>query len=185
MWKKNIQPWSCLDSLILLYYWVKILNTLKTPFEETMWFTGRHATPLVPLFFGFNTLLTGRHAMSVVIYWSTTNATDLRERFSLSGIFYFTLLPAGFKASLVAGASPSKLARLYADLWNIAPAQLFVWITTIHKIVWWSVLFKGYSWLANEESTFYGIRTLFTIGEHVRSLVLYPFGHRAMWFELN
>ena len=116
--------------------------------------------------------------------WSSIDLPRML-RIWLSGIFYFTLLPAGFKASLVAGASPSKLARLYAYLWNIAPSQLFVWITTIHKIVWWSVLFKGYSWLANEESTFYGIRTHFTIGEHVRSLVLYPFGHRAMWFELN
>ena len=30
----------------------------------------------------------------------TASATDLRERFLLSGIFYLTLLPAGFKASL-------------------------------------------------------------------------------------
>ena len=47
------------------------------------------------------------------------------------------------------------------------------------------VLFKGYSCLANEKSASYGIQTLFTIGEHVRSLMLYPFHHRAMWFELN
>ena len=30
----------------------------------------------------------------------TASATDLREHFLLSGIFYLTLLPAGFKASL-------------------------------------------------------------------------------------
>ena len=56
----------------------------------------------------------------------TLRATDLRERFLLSGIFYLTLLPAGFKASLGAGSSTSKLAGLHADLRNIVPAQLFV-----------------------------------------------------------
>ena len=38
-----------------------------------------------------------------------------------------------FNASLRAGSSTSKVAGLHADLWNIAPARLFVWITTIHK----------------------------------------------------
>ena len=32
-----------------------------------------------------------------------------------------------------AGSSTSKLARLHVDFWNIAPIQLFVWITAIHK----------------------------------------------------
>ena len=50
------------------------------------------------------------------------SATDLRERFLLSGIFYHTLLPAFFKASLGAGSSTSRLAGLHADLWNIAPS---------------------------------------------------------------
>ena len=57
------------------------LSKLKTPFGETLWLTGRYATPLVTLYFG------------------TASATDLRERFLLSGVFYLTLLPAGFKAS--------------------------------------------------------------------------------------
>ena len=39
--------------------------------------------------------------------------------------------------------------------------------------------------LHNEESTSYGILTLFGIGEHARSLMLYPFGHRAMQSEIN
>ena len=43
------------------------------------------------------------------------------------------LLPAVFKASLGAGSSTSKLAGLHADLWNIAPTRLFVWMTAIHK----------------------------------------------------
>ena len=49
---------------------------------------GRHATPLVTLFFG------------------TASATDLRERFLLSGVFYLTLHPAGFKASSEPAVQP-------------------------------------------------------------------------------
>ena len=32
----------------------------------------------------------------------------------------------------------------------------------------------------NEKSASYRIFTLFAIGEHARSLMLYPFGHRAL-----
>ena len=38
--------------------------------------------------------------------------------------------------------------------------------------------------LSNEESVSYRIWTLFAIGEHARSLMLYPFGHRAMRTEV-
>ena len=55
----------------------------------------------------------------------TTSATNLREHFLLSGVFY---LPAGFKAFLGASSSTSKLAGLHTDLRNIALARLFVWI---------------------------------------------------------
>ena len=51
---------------------------------------------------------------------------DLREDFLLSDVFYLTLLPAGFKASLGAGSSTPKLAGLHDDLQNIAPVRLFV-----------------------------------------------------------
>ena len=50
----------------------------------------------------------------------------MKERFLLSGVFYLALLPAGFKASLEAGSSTSKLAGHHADLRNIVPARLFV-----------------------------------------------------------
>ena len=63
----------------------------------------------------------------------TASATDLRERFLLSGVFYLALLPAVFKASLGAGSSTSRLAGLHGDLRTITPARLFVWITAIHK----------------------------------------------------
>ena len=56
----------------------------------------------------------------------TASATDFRERFLLSGVFYLTLLPDGFKASLGANSSTSKSAGLHADLQNIAPTLLFV-----------------------------------------------------------
>ena len=60
------------------------------------------------------------------VHLVTVSATDLRERFLLSGVFYLTFHPAGFKASLGAGSSTSRLARLHADLRNIAPVRLFV-----------------------------------------------------------
>ena len=83
--------------------------------------------------------LSGHYAMPLVISYFppthpfTASATDLKQRFLLSDVFYLTLLPTFFKASLGAGSSTSNLARLPADLRNIVPAQLFVWITAIHK----------------------------------------------------
>ena len=52
---------------------------------------------------------------------------------------FFTLHSCCFHGSLGADSSTSKLAGLYANLWNIAPIRLFVWITKIHKrgMVWW------------------------------------------------
>ena len=51
---------------------------------------------------------------------SGPSAADLRER------FYLTLHTVGFKASLGAGSSTSKLAGLHADLRKIAPVRLLV-----------------------------------------------------------
>ena len=39
-------------------------------------------------------LLTGHYIMPLVTWWFTTSATDLREHFLLSDIFYLALLPA-------------------------------------------------------------------------------------------
>ena len=93
--KKKKQAWNYLDNLILLYYWVKNLlvifggfEQIKTPFGETPWLTGRHATSLVTLFFG------------------TTSFKDLRERFLLLAFIYLTLLPTGFKAFLGPAVQP-------------------------------------------------------------------------------
>ena len=46
----------------------------------------------------------------------TASTTDLKGRFLLAGLFYLTLIPAGFEPSLGAGSSISKLAGLHADL---------------------------------------------------------------------
>ena len=72
------------------------------------------------------------YAKLVVTWWSTTSDSHLREHFLLSGLFYLHsfLLFHGFAG---AGSLTSKLARFYADLRNIAPARLFVWITAIHN----------------------------------------------------
>ena len=47
------------------------------------------------------------------------------ELFLPSGVFYIALLPA-FESFPGADSSTSKLPGLHADLWNIAPVQLFV-----------------------------------------------------------
>ena len=108
------------------------LEQSKISFGETPWLIACHATPLVTLLFGITILLTGRHCMPVVIYHECHGFE--RTIFTLM-IFYLALLPAGFKASLGAFSSTSRLTGLRADLWNIAPVRLFVWTTTIHKRV--------------------------------------------------
>ena len=60
-----------------------------------MLLTGCHDTPLVTSCFHFNSpvLLAGCNTMPLVTSWFTACAANLRERFSLSGIFYLALLP--------------------------------------------------------------------------------------------
>ena len=60
-----------------------------------------NVTPLSTLFFYYHhvTYRTPCHAGGHLVTF-TVSATDLRERFSLSGVFYFTLFSASFKASL-------------------------------------------------------------------------------------
>ena len=66
---KNERAWNCLDNLIYITTKLKGIFPArpKIPFAETLWLTGRHATPLVTLFFIITMLLTGRNAMPVVI----------------------------------------------------------------------------------------------------------------------
>ena len=92
-----------------------------------------------------------------------------------------------FQALPRIGCSTSKLAGLHADLRNIAPVQLFVWITTIHKrdVVVGSIYGLWLAGLSNEESASYSIWTLFTLIEHAKSLMFYLFGHRTKHAVLN
>ena len=118
-------------------------------------------------------LLTRYFVTPVVIKWSSTSATDLRQRFLLSGVF----LPF----------IPSCLTFHHADLRNIHPAGLFVWFTALHKRLICGrfylrlrvgqsgdIKFHGELILPNihfEIFTSYGIWILFAIGEHVTRLL--------------
>ena len=70
-------------------------------------------------FFSFSTLLVFVSSDVFIVFFTlcvvTASATDLRERFLHSDIFYLTLLPAVFKASPRSGSSTLKLAVLHAD----------------------------------------------------------------------
>ena len=115
--------------------------------------------------------------------WSSSDLTQVLriwEHFLLSGVFYLTLLPASFKASLGGGSSTSRLAGLPADLWNIAPAWLFVWITTTYKRGIDSRFVYGL-WLVGyvKNLLLTGFELSSRQAKHARSLVFYPFGHRA------
>ena len=88
---------------------VKILPAIFTGFKqlkkltlgETLWLMGHHATPEVTLFFYYHhvTYRTPCYASGHLVIF-TMSATDLREHFLPSGVFYLLLLPASFKASL-------------------------------------------------------------------------------------
>ena len=135
--KKNKQAWNCLDSLNYLYYWNKSVKKprLKTLLGETLRLTGCHAMRLVTSM----PLVSPCYLQDAMpCQWPSSELQVLQmweSVFYSQVFFYLKLLPAGFKASLGAGSSTSRLAGLHADLWNIALAWLFVWITTIHKIV--------------------------------------------------
>ena len=104
----------------------------------------------------------------------TARATDLRERFLLSGVSYLTLLPASFKASLGAGTSTSKLA------------SPFVWITTIHKKVTLVGVTKGLWLVACVKNLLpTGLELSSWQAEYVGSLMVYPFSHRATQSTIN
>ena len=88
-------------------------------------------------------LPTGQYAMSVVTWWFTASATDLRERFLLSGVFCLALLPA-FSRLPWGRQFNVKVGR--ASCWSSKHSP----IPTIclnhsnpQKVYMWQVLFKG------------------------------------------
>ena len=123
---------------------------IKTPFRRnSVLLTGHHAVPVVTLLLVLPMLpmwhyITSDHQVQHQCYlrdimlrqwWSGDLPRVLRV---WESVFYsqafFTLhsflLLQGFPGT---GSSNSELARLHADLRNIASTQLLVWITTIHK----------------------------------------------------
>ena len=106
-----------------------------------------HAIGLFFFYYHHVTYRTPSHGSGHLVIYHECYGSE-RERLLLSGVFYLTLLPASFKASLGAGSSTSMLAGFLPDLRNIVPARLFVWITTIHKRVILAGLFKGHGWSA-------------------------------------
>ena len=73
---------------------------------------------------------------------------DLREHFLLSGVFYLTLLPAGFKASQGPAVQPQSWQGFMLTFeTKPTPSYLFE-LQQATKGVQWKILFKGYGWLA-------------------------------------
>ena len=102
------------------------------------------------------------------------------------GVFCLTLLPASFKAYLGAGNSTSRLAGLHNDLRNIAPDRLFVWITRIHKRDIHSRFTYGLrlvDYVNNLLLT--GFELSSQQAKHAKSLMFYPFNHRATQSTIN
>ena len=158
----------------------------KPPFGETPWLTGHHVTPLVTLFFTITMLLTGRYIMLVVPWWFTTRATDVRERFLLSGIFLSYTPSCWFWGIPGVGCSTSKSTGLHADIRNITSVLLFVWITAIHKRVMLIGLIYGLRVADHVQNVLLTTLELFLQQvKHVRSLMLDPVGPTALWSVIN
>ena len=112
------------------------LNKSKASFGETPWLTEGHATPLVTSFFVV-TMLLGKpwrmpcHACGHLVIYRESYGF---ERAFLTFRRFKPYTPScWFQSFPGAGSSTSELARLHADLQNIAPARLFPWITAIPK----------------------------------------------------
>ena len=86
-----------------------------------------------------------------------------------------------------AGSSTSKLAGFHADLWNIALAQLFVWIIAIHKssILVGSIYVPKASFevrvLQPWNLPLTGLEPAFLKALCVRSRLSWQIGHRTVW----
>ena len=125
-------------------------KVIKTPFGETQWLTVHHAAPLVNLCF----LLSPCYLQDPMpCQWSVSDFLSWVLRIWES-VFYsqafFTL-----HSFLLVSRPPwdrqfnTNISRV--SFWyfrNIAPAQLFFWITTIHNKIYWSFVCKGYGRVA-------------------------------------
>ena len=144
--KKNKQAWNCPDNLIY--------NTTDVhSYQPTLWRISVLALIFLPKKFLLRKLCDLRDTMprhcslclllppcylqdAMPCHWSSSDLPQVLRIWESgfdSKAFFYLALPVGFKLSLGAISSTSKLAGLHAGLWYIAPARLFVWITTIHK----------------------------------------------------
>ena len=121
----------------------------------------------------------------------TTSVTDLRELFLLSGVF--TLHSCCFQG--FPGSRQFNLKVNRASCWsskhNPSPT-IYLNPQKIYKGRFYLSPRAGQSQIINlykqlvlrnfslEMFASYGVWTLFTIGEHVKSFMFYPFGHRAL-----
>ena len=94
-------------------------------------------------------------------------------------IFYLKLLPAGFKVSLGAGSSTSKLTELHADLRNSPSPTLCLNHKNPQERYRGRFYLKVTAGWLMKNLPLMGFKLLSWIGKHVRSLILYLFDHRA------
>ena len=114
---------------MVCWLWATQLGHLWLPTPHCVvpaWLTGHHVTPFVTYRTLCHTI--GHQLLHIQLCYHRCCRFE-RAFFYSQAFFYFTLLPAFFKASPGASSSTSRLAGLHADLWNIVPAQLFAWIT--------------------------------------------------------
>ena len=144
-----------------------------------------HAKGQFVFYYHHVTYRTSCHASGHLVIF-TLSATDLRGHFLFSGVFYLTLLPASFKVSLrpVVNLNISRVSCWY--FWNIAQARLFVWITTIHKRVYNGTTIYAL-WPAVHVNNLLFTRFELSSSQvkHIKSLMFYPFSHRAIQSTLN
>ena len=153
----------------------------KTPFGETPWLTGRHATPLVTFF-----LLPPCYLQVVMpCQWSSSDLSQVlriwesvfhsHAFFTLHSFLLVLRLPWGRQFNLKFSRdscwsskhSPGLAICLnHSNLQKRYGSRFYLRVTA--------------GWLRNEESASNGIWTLSEIGEHARSLTLYLFRHRGM-----
>ena len=146
----------------------------------------RHAMPLVNLFFGV-TIVTYRmpcHASGHLVIYCKCYRFE-RQFFTLR---YFLPYTPSCRLLRFPRSQQFNLNVSRASCWSSkhSPGPT---INLNHNNPWKTYGDRFYlsvmAWPANEESASYRIQTLFKIGEHVRSLMLYLFGHRALQSEIN
>ena len=155
---------------------------VKNSFQRNSVTYGRPCYAIGHFSFGVTMLLTGRHAILVIYgecYEFEGKLFALRRFLPCTPSCWFQGFPGSRQFNLKVSRascwsskhSPSLTIRLnHNNPQNRYGGRFYLRV-------------RG--WLANQESTSYGIRNLFTIGEHVRSLTFYPLGHKAIQWLID